>query len=228
MSKEENKILTAEEVGDTHMMSSIDTPMRKDAFDLSDEEKIERIEEYFGKIMETLGLDLTDDSLQGTPHRVAKLYVKDLFNGLKPEQKPRAATFDNKYDYSRMLVEKNITVNSACEHHFMPIIGNAHVAYISSGNVIGLSKINRIVEYYSRRPQVQERLALQILNELKQVLKSEDVAVLIEAKHLCVTTRGIRNENTTTITAEYSGKFNEQETKQEFLDYIKHDLMPNK
>ncbi|MDR9399615.1 GTP cyclohydrolase I FolE [Salibacter sp.] len=228
MSKEENKILTAEEVGDTHMMSSIDTPMRKDAFDLSDEEKIERIEEYFGKIMETLGLDLTDDSLQGTPHRVAKLYVKDLFNGLKPEQKPRAATFDNKYDYSRMLVEKNITVNSACEHHFMPIIGNAHVAYISSGNVIGLSKINRIVEYYSRRPQVQERLALQILNELKQVLKSDDVAVLIEAKHLCVTTRGIRNENTTTITAEYSGKFNEQETKQEFLDYIKHDLMPNK
>ncbi|KAB1064919.1 GTP cyclohydrolase I FolE [Salibacter halophilus] len=228
MSKEENKILTAEEVGDTHMMSSIDTPMRKDAFDLSDEQKIERIEEYFGKIMETLGLDLTDDSLQGTPHRVAKLYVKDLFNGLKPEQKPRAATFDNKYDYSRMLVEKNITVNSACEHHFMPIIGNAHVAYISSGNVIGLSKINRIVEYYSRRPQVQERLALQILNELKQVLKSDDVAVVIEAKHLCVTTRGIRNENTTTITAEYSGKFNEQETKQEFLDYIKHDLMPNK
>ena len=223
-----NNELTVEEIGDTHMMTSIDTPMRDDAFDLSDEEKIERIQEYFAGIMETLGLDLNDDSLSGSPKRVAKMYVNELFNGLKPENKPRAATFENKYQYNRMLVEKNITVNSACEHHFLPIIGNAHVAYISSGKVIGLSKINRIVEYYSRRPQVQERLALQVLNELKSILDSEHVAVLIEAKHLCVTTRGIRNEHSTTITAEYSGKFKEEETRKEFLNYVNNDMMPNK
>ena len=223
-----NETLTVDEIGDTHMMTSIDTPMTPEAFDLDDKEKMERIEHYFGKIMETLGLDMTDDSLKGTPKRVAKMYIKDLFNGLDPQNKPGMATFENKYQYNRMLVEKNITVNSACEHHFLPIIGNAHVAYISTGKVIGLSKMNRIVEYYSRRPQVQERLALQVLNELKEVLQSEHVAVLIEAKHLCVTTRGIRNEHSTTITAEYSGKFNEPETQREFLNYINNDMMPNK
>lgn len=225
---DKNDILTIDEIGDTHTMTSIDTPMTPDAFNLSDEEKMERIEGYFGKIMETLGLDLTDDSLRGTPRRVAKMYVKEIFKGLDPKHKPGMATFENKYQYNRMLVEKNITVNSSCEHHFLPIIGNAHVAYISTGRVIGLSKMNRIVEYYARRPQVQERLALQVLNELKKALDSEHVAVLIEAKHLCVTTRGIQNEHSTTITAEYSGKFNEPEVQREFLNYINNDMMPNK
>jgi GTP cyclohydrolase IA len=220
-----NETSHTDHIGDNHIMTSLETPLRTDAFDLSADEKIEKIQDYFFHIMHTLGLDMEDDSLKGTPRRVAKMYVKEMFGGLLPENKPKAATFDNKYNYSRMLVEKNITINSACEHHFLPIIGNAHVAYISSGKVIGLSKINRIVNYFSRRPQVQERLALQILNELKTALETEDVAVIIEAKHMCVTTRGIQDTNSSTVTAEYSGKFLEAETRDEFLKYIDSNLM---
>ncbi len=210
----------ADEMGDNHTPTSVDTPLRKDAFDLSDQEKIEVIEKHFAKIMHTLGLDLTDQSLKGTPHRVAKMFVKEIFNGLDPKNKPTARQFDNEFEYGDMVVEKNINVTSFCEHHFLPFIGKAHVAYMSSGKVIGLSKINRIVDYFARRPQVQERLTLQIANELKRAMDTEDVAVFIESKHLCVSTRGIKDRESSTVTTEYSGRFREEIAQQRFIDYI--------
>lgn len=213
-----------EELGDNHIMTSIATPLREDAFELSNEEKIARIKDYFEKIMHTLGLDLTDDSLRGTPKRVAKLYVNELFKGLAPEAKPSMSTFDNKYNYKQMLVEKNITLYSNCEHHFLPIVGKCHLAYIPNGRVIGLSKMNRIVDYYARRPQVQERLGIQILDEMKRALNTEDVAVYIDAEHMCVSSRGISDQSSSTVTVEYSGKFLEESTKNEFLAYIKDPL----
>ena len=207
-------------IGDNHIMTSIETPLRDDAFKLSDDEKIATIKQHFEKIMLALGLDLTDDSLQGTPGRVAKMYVKELFKGLDPKNKPAVSTFENKYEYNQMLVEKNITLYSNCEHHFLPIVGKAHVAYIPNGKVVGLSKINRIVDYYSRRPQVQERLALQILNEMRTALNTDDVAVFIDAEHMCVNSRGVKDQTSSTITVEFSGKFTEEDTKKEFLTYI--------
>jgi GTP cyclohydrolase I len=207
-------------IGDMHVGTSIETPMRKDAFELSDDEKINSIEDKFREIMETMGLDLSDDSLQGTPHRVAKMFVKEIFYGLNPENKPKISVFENKFNYGEMLVEKNINMNSTCEHHFLPITGKAHVAYISNGEVIGLSKINRIVDYFARRPQVQERLTVQIANELKAILKTEDVAIVIDAKHMCVSSRGIQDESSSTITAEYSGKFKNKAVREEFLRYL--------
>lgn len=206
--------------GDNHIGTSIETPMRDDAFDLSDEEKMVIIEDKFRDIMETMGLDLTDDSLRGTPHRVAKMFIKEVFYGLNPANKSKISVFENKFKYNEMLVEKNINMNSTCEHHFLPIVGKAHVAYISNGEVIGLSKINRIVDYYARRPQVQERLTVQISNELKSILKTEDVAVVIDAKHMCVSSRGIQDESSSTVTAEYSGKFKEKSVRDEFLRYL--------
>jgi len=219
------KTLAADEIGDAHLMSSVETPMRADAFLLSEEQKMEKIAGHFEAIMETLGLDLTDDSLQGTPQRVAKMYVKEIFSGLLPENKPRVAVFENKYKYKEMLVEKNIELYSTCEHHFLPIVGRAHVAYISNGNVIGLSKINRIVQYYAKRPQVQERLVVQITKALQEALGTEDVAVLIEGKHLCVASRGIEDTSSSTITAEYTGAFKDRLVRDEFLTYVKTDLM---
>ncbi|HKK09617.1 MAG TPA: GTP cyclohydrolase I FolE [Bacteroidales bacterium] len=210
--------------GDNHVSTSTETPMRDDAFDINDEEKIARIENNFREIMETMGLDLTDDSLKGTPHRVAKMFIKEKFQGLDPKNKPVMRAFENKYQYNQMIVEKNITVNSSCEHHFVPIMGKAHVAYISSGKVVGLSKLNRIVDYYARRPQVQERLTRQIAEELRSSLHTDDVAVVMEAKHLCVSSRGIQDESSTTITAEYLGAFKTESKKREFLDYLKMDL----
>jgi len=207
-------------IEDEHIGTSYETPLRPDAFDKDDELKIELIEKHFKEIMQILGLDLNDDSLQGTPHRVAKMYVKEIFSGLNPDNKPKAKLFENKYKYNEMLVEKDITFYSNCEHHFVPIIGKAHVAYISHGYVIGLSKINRIVQYFAKRPQVQERLTVQILNELKEVLKTEDVAVVLDAAHLCVASRGVNDVNSRTVTSQYSGKFKEESTKQEFLKYI--------
>lgn len=213
-----------EEMGDNHIMTSIATPLRDDAFELTNEEKIAKIQDYFEKIMYTLGLDLTDDSLKGTPKRVAKLYVNELFKGLAPETKPSMSTFENKYNYKQMLVEKNITLYSNCEHHFLPIVGKCHLAYIPNGKVIGLSKMNRIVDYYARRPQVQERLGIQILDEMKRALNTEDVAVYIDAEHMCVSSRGISDQSSSTVTVEYSGKFLEENTKNEFLAYIKDPL----
>ncbi|WP_372776671.1 GTP cyclohydrolase I FolE [Mangrovibacterium sp.] len=207
-------------IGDNHIGTSLETPMRTDAFDKSDEEKMAIIELKFREIMEVLGLDLTDDSLNGTPHRVAKMYVKEIFSGLNPENEPKISVFDNKFGYGEMLVERNINLNSTCEHHFLPIVGKAHVAYIASGQVIGLSKINRIVDYFARRPQVQERLTVQIANELKKILKTEDVAVVIDAKHMCVSSRGIEDESSSTVTAEYGGVFGQTEKRDEFLKYI--------
>ncbi len=211
-----------EEIGDNHISTSATTPLREDAFDLTDEEKIELIQKNVAEILHTLGMDLTDDSLSGTPLRVAKMYVKEVFNGLHPETRPKLSTFDNNYNYNEMLVEKNITVYSTCEHHLLPIVGRAHVAYISNGKVIGLSKMNRIVDYFSKRPQVQERLTMQIVQALQEALDTDDVACVIDAKHLCVNSRGIRDVASSTVTAEYGGKFSKDNSlKREFLDYIK-------
>jgi GTP cyclohydrolase I len=209
-----------EEVGDDHISASEETPLRKDAFVLNDDEKIERINSNVREIMLTLGLDLDDDSLKGTPNRVAKMFVKEIFGGLNPDKKPKSSTFENKYKYGEMLVEKNITLYSTCEHHLLPIVGRAHVAYISKGTVVGLSKMNRIVDYFAKRPQVQERLNIQIVRELQKVLGTEDVACVIDAKHLCVNSRGIRDIESSTVTAEYGGKFKEADVRREFLNFI--------
>ena len=217
--------LSAEELeellGDQHVSSSDDTPLRNDAFDITDEEKIRIISSHFREIMNTLGLDLNDDSLKGTPRRVAKMFVKEIFSGLNPKNKPAIALFENKYRYDQMLVEKNITLYSNCEHHFVPIVGKAHIAYISSGKIIGLSKLNRLVQYFSQRPQVQERLTMQIANELKTILETESVAIVIDAVHLCVSSRGVQDTNSSTVTTYYSGKFKQEDTKNEFLALIK-------
>ncbi len=216
----ENEI---EERGDAHAFSSADNPMREDAFNLSDTDKIALITEDVRHILETLGMDLDDDSLKGTPLRVAKMFVKEIFSGLDPQRKPKASTFENKYKYGEMLVEKNITVYSTCEHHLLPIVGKAHVAYISKGRVIGLSKMNRLVDHYAKRPQVQERLTMQIVQELQKALGTPDVACVIDAKHLCVNSRGIRDIDSSTVTSEFGGAFKDPGVKREFLDYIKLD-----
>ncbi|NEU07008.1 GTP cyclohydrolase I FolE [Flavihumibacter sp. R14] len=216
-----SSVLELEElIGEQHIGTSADTPLRGDAFEMPDNEKIRIIAGHFREIMNTLGLDLADDSLKGTPGRVARMYVNEIFAGLNPLNKPKVSLFENKYRYKQMLVEKNITLYSNCEHHFVPIIGKAHIAYISSGKVIGLSKLNRIVRYYSERPQVQERLTMQIANELRSVLETDSVAVVIDAVHLCVASRGIKDVNSSTVTAEYSGEFLDAERKQEFLSYV--------
>ncbi len=214
------KSLTYEEIGDDHLYTGLDTPMKPDAFELSDQEKKESIAQLFAQIMDVMGLDLNDDSLRGTPQRVAKMYIDEIFSGLNPKNKPKVALFENKYQYNQMLVEKNITFYSNCEHHFVPIVGKAHVAYISSGKVIGLSKLNRIVQYFAKRPQVQERLTNQIGVELQQLMETEDVAVIIDAKHLCVSSRGVKDDTSTTVTSFYGGVFNSQEKIIELQQYI--------
>lgn len=219
MSKELQALL-AEEIGDAHESFSAETPLRSDAFDKSNEEKIAIIADHVRSILETLGMDLSDDSLQGTPMRVAKLFVNEAFGGLHPDRKPSMSTFENSYRYNEMLVEKNIVVYSTCEHHLLPIVGRAHVAYISNGKVVGLSKMNRIVDYYAKRPQVQERLTRQIVQALQETLGTKDVACVIDAKHLCVNSRGIRDIESSTVTAEFGGAFKNEENKQEFLNYI--------
>ncbi|GEQ87161.1 GTP cyclohydrolase 1 [Patiriisocius marinistellae] len=219
----EKELKISEEIGIDHSASSQDTPLRADAFEMSDMEKIASIKGDVQNIMQTLGLDLTDDSLKGTPNRVAKMFVQEIFGGLHPDRKPKASTFDNKYKYNEMLVEKNITLYSTCEHHLLPIVGKAHIAYISKGTVVGLSKMNRIVDYYAKRPQVQERLTMQVVKELQEVLGTEDVACVIDAKHLCVNSRGIRDIDSSTVTSEYGGAFKEESVRREFLDYIKLD-----
>jgi GTP cyclohydrolase I len=212
-----------DEIGNDHIASNEHTPLRKDAFDINDDDKIEIIKKNVETILLTLGMDLTDDSLKETPNRVAKMFVKEIFGGLNPKKKPSSSTFENKYKYNEMLVEKNITVYSTCEHHLLPIVGRAHVAYISNGTVVGLSKMNRIVDYYAKRPQVQERLTIQIVKELQKVLNTENVACVIDAKHLCVNSRGIRDIESSTVTAEFGGTFKNESVRREFLDYIKLD-----
>ena len=210
-------------IGENHTLTSYENPLRPDAFELSNEQKIRIIQDNFTNIMRTLGLDMTDDSLRGTPKRVAKMMVEELFEGLDPKNHPSMSTFENKYKYGEMLVEKNIVVYSTCEHHFLPIVGRAHIAYISSGKVIGLSKMNRIVDYFAKRPQVQERMTKQIVKALQIALDTEDVACVVDAKHLCVNSRGIRDIDSSTVTAEYGGKFQEPSVKNEFLEFINLD-----
>ena len=210
-------------LGDEHQMTSAETPLRPDAFVKSDVEKMATIEKHFHIIMEEMGLDMTDDSLKGTPHRVAKMFIQEIFSGLNPANKPKISIFENSYNYDKMLVEANISFNSTCEHHFLPIIGKAHIGYVSNGNVIGLSKLNRIVDYYARRPQVQERLIMQIFNELKSVLNTEDVIVVMEAEHLCVSSRGIKDSSSFTSTIQYGGIFNDKENRNDFFNLLKQD-----
>ncbi len=212
-------------IGDDHIATSFDTPLRADAFEQSDKQKMEVISAKFREIMEVMGLDLLDDSVQGTPDRVAKMFVKEIFSGLNPENKPDVTLFDNIYGYDKMLVEKDISFYSFCEHHFLPIFGKAHVAYIPKDKVVGLSKINRLVKYFAKRPQVQERLTRQIVEEFKKDLNTEDVAVIIEAKHLCVAARGVEDVTSTTITSYFSGKFEEKEYKRELMSYLSTDLI---
>lgn len=212
-----------DEIGNDHIATSAQNPLRADAFELSDDKKIELIKKDVESILLTLGMDLTDDSLKGTPNRVAKMFVKELFGGLNPNKKPSPSTFENHYKYGEMLVEKNITVYSTCEHHLLPIIGRAHVAYISAGRVIGLSKMNRVVDHFAKRPQVQERLTMQIVQELQNALGTQDVACVIDAKHLCVNSRGIKDIESSTVTSEFGGKFKDENVRREFLDYIKLD-----
>ncbi len=214
-----------DEMGEDHVGSSAKTPLRADAFDISNEEKRKRIEASVRDILDTLGMDLDDDSIKGTPRRVAKAYVNEIFGGLNPANKPKLSTFDNNYKYGEMLVEKNITVYSTCEHHLLPIIGRAHVAYISNGNVIGLSKMNRIVDYYAKRPQVQERLTMQVVQALQEAMGTENVACVIDAKHLCVNSRGVKDIASSTVTAEFGGKFKDPAVKKEFMDYINLDTI---
>jgi GTP cyclohydrolase I len=210
-----------EEIIEDHILTSVDTPLRSDAFKIDDELKIELIEKNFKEIMHILGLDLSDESLRDTPQRVAKMYVKEIFSGLNPENKPQPTLFKNKFKFNEMLVEKNITIYSYCEHHFVPIIGKAHIAYFPKNHVIGLSKLNRIAQYYAKRPQVQERLTMQIASELKEALQTDDVAVLIDADHLCVASRGVNDVNSSTITSSYNGKFLNDETRKEFLSHVR-------
>ena len=210
-----------EEIINDHVPTSIETPLRRDAFKLDDELKIELIEKNFKEIMHVLGLDLNDESLKDTPKRVAKMYVKEIFKGLNPENKPQPTIFENKFGFNEMLVERDITLYSYCEHHFVPIIGKAHIAYFPKNHVIGLSKLNRIAQYYSKRPQVQERLTVQIANELKETLKTDDVAVIIDADHLCVASRGVNDTNSSTVTSSYNGKFMNENIRKEFLSHIK-------
>lgn len=220
LKKVELSDIEIDELGNDHVSTCYNTPLRKDAFEKSDEEKIEIISKHFEQIMHTLGLDLTDDSLKGTPRRVAKMYVLESFKGLNPANKPSVSMFENQYKYNEMLVEKNINFYTYCEHHFVPFFGKAHIAYINNGKVIGLSKLNRIVEYFSKRPQVQERLTMQIGKELERVLGTNNIAILIEAKHLCVASRGIKDDSSSTITTYYNGEFNNSKVRDEFVKYV--------
>jgi GTP cyclohydrolase IA len=213
---------TINDIGDNHLYTNLETPLKSNAFEISDDEKKEKITVLFAEIMDIMGMDLNDDSLKGTPERVAKMYIDEIFSGLNPKNKPKMSLFENKYQYNQMLVEKNITFYSNCEHHFVPIFGKAHVAYISSGKVIGLSKLNRIVQYYAQRPQVQERLTNQIGKDLEHILKTEDIAVIIDAKHLCVCSRGIKDDTSTTITTYYGGAFKNPQKIAELQNYIKN------
>lgn len=209
-----------DDIGDDHMYTGVQTPLKSDAFEMSNTEKKEKISNLFAQIMDVMGLDITDDSLKGTPHRVAKMYIDEIFSGLNPANKPKISLFENKYQYNQMLVEKNITFYSNCEHHFVPIIGQAHIAYVSSGKVIGISKLNRIVQYYAKRPQVQERLTNQIAMDLKAILNTDDIAVIIDAKHLCVSSRGVKDETSATVTSYYGGLFNEPNKIVELQNYL--------
>ncbi len=207
-------------IGDNHISTSANTPLRSDAFDIDDDTKINLIAERFAEIMHILGLDLTDDSLSGTPLRVAKMYVKEIFSGLNPDNMPAITLFENKYNYDDMLIERDIIFHSNCEHHFVPIIGKAHIAYIPNGKVIGLSKINRLVQYFAKRPQVQERLTMQIAIGLSEALQSDDVAVVLEADHACVITRGVNDTASNTITSKFLGKFENIDIRNQFLQLI--------
>ena len=212
--------LESDEIGENHLFTTIETPIRADAFKIDDDLKIELIEKNFREIMHILGMDLNDESLKDTPRRVAKMYVKEVFSGLNPENKPKATAFTNNFKFKEMLVEKDITIYSYCEHHFVPIYGKAHIAYFPNGHVIGLSKLNRIAQYYAKRPQVQERLTIQIANELKETLGTEDVAVIVDANHMCVASRGVNDVNSSTVTSSFHGKFLNESVRSELLKYV--------
>ena len=168
-----------------------------------------------------LGLDLKDNSLKDTPKRMAKMYVKEIFSGLNKKNKPKISLFDNEFGYKKMLTQKDINLISICEHHFLPFVGHAHLGYISNGKIIGLSKLNRLVKFFSKRPQIQERLTKEIFDELKNILDTESVIIIIKAKHLCVSCRGVEDTSSTTITMEYGGDFNIKSKREQFIALTK-------
>jgi len=211
-------------LGDDHVGTNMETPLRPDAFQMDNDLKIELIAKHFTEIMHILGLDLSDESLKGTPLRVAKMFVNEQFKGLDPENRPHPTLFENGFKYKEMLVEKDIHFFSTCEHHFVPIMGRAHLAYVSSGKVIGLSKLNRIVDDYAKRPQVQERLTAQIADELEATLQPRGVLVVIEAEHLCMSMRGVRKPGSSTVTSAVRGLFRESAaTRLEAMRFIDRD-----
>nr|ABL97166.1 GTP cyclohydrolase I [uncultured marine bacterium EB0_49D07] len=204
-----------------HLISvGVETPVVDNG--LSRKEKIEKIEGHFDQIVSTLGLDLRDDSLTDTPKRVAKMYVNEIFWGLDYDAFPKATVVENKMQYNEMVVEKGVSVQSYCEHHFVNIDGLATVAYVPNKKVLGLSKMNRIVEYFSRRPQIQERLTEQIYHALSFILETENVAVMIDAKHFCVKSRGVEDTQCSTVTSRLGGSFKAHpEVRAEFLALLK-------
>lgn len=204
-----------------HLISvGVETPVVDNG--LSRKEKIEKIEGHFDQIVSTLGLDLKDDSLTDTPKRVAKMYVNEIFWGLDYDAFPKATVVENKMQYNEMVVEKGVSVQSYCEHHFVNIDGLATVAYVPNKKVLGLSKMNRIVEYFSRRPQIQERLTEQIYHALSFILETENVAVMIDAKHFCVKSRGVEDTQCSTVTSRLGGSFKAHpEVRAEFLALLK-------
>lgn len=206
---------------DPHAVLKKVTPTPTVENKLSNEEKKKKIEGLFTEIMQTLGLDLTDDSLRETPHRVSKMFVDEVFWGLQEANFPKITIVENKFDYDHAVVEINIVTNSHCEHHFVPIIGKTHIAYVPNKKVIGLSKLNRIVDYFAKRPQIQERLTLQIHQALCEILETQDVAVVTDAMHSCVKTRGIKDVTSMTRTSKLSGVFKEDTSHRvEFMNSI--------
>jgi GTP cyclohydrolase I len=187
----------------------------------TDELKIKRIGDHFREIMRILGMDTDDPGIVDTPDRVARMYVKEIFSGLNPANEPEVTLFEDPSKQHKMVIEKNITIYSYCEHHFVPIIGKAHVAYISTGKLIGLSKLNRIAQFHAQRPQLQERLTEDIAGSIQRALETDHVAVLIDAVHLCVASRGIKDTSSSTITSYYGGKFRNEDFRNEFLLTVK-------
>ncbi|UAB82403.1 GTP cyclohydrolase I FolE [Marixanthomonas sp. SCSIO 43207] len=201
-----NTLLTKENLRKTNHHVVTTNPLRDDAFDKHEALKIKLITGKFKDIIEILGFDLTNDSIKDTPNRIAKMYVNEVFKGLNPKNKPKITVFKNEYSYHTPLTELNIPFTSFCEHHFVPIQGKANIAYVPKDYVIGLSKIHRLVDFYARRPQVQERLTMQILQELSLILETEDIGVVLKANHSCISCRGVQNLGSTTLTSVFRGK----------------------
>lgn len=206
MNLNENIILEKEILNCNGHHSMLKNPLLDEAFDIDDNLKIELLTEKFKDIIKILGLDINNDSIKDTPNRIAKMYVNEVFSGLNPENKPEITVFKNEYEYNTPLMELNIPFTSFCEHHFVPIQGTANIAYIPNDFVIGLSKIHRLVDFYAKRPQVQERLTMQILQGLSSTIDTKDIGVVLKASHCCISCRGVEDIGSSTLTSIFWGK----------------------